>query len=95
MTRSTENFSLFSDLHKDARGFRPRGRSAERFLALTEAEQEKAIDEMASEVREAIANDEAAEEAKEWRKAQPFQADLEIHEDFLSYSNWHARRLGL
>lgn len=50
-------FDAFSDTYKDLTGVRPRGRSAERFLSATEAEQEQMLSQLYEELEAELAHE--------------------------------------
>lgn len=55
-------FELISDLHKDARGFRPSSRWMAAFRASTHAEQEAEWNALCAELERSMAEEKAAEE---------------------------------
>lgn len=62
-TQTTDTFELISDLHKDARGFRPSQDWLRNFDSLPYAEQEKIWDRLVVEMDESMADEDRREAA--------------------------------
>ena len=54
-------FDIFSDLYKDVNGFRPRGMTATRFMALSQEEAEKELDQLGEDLERVMLEEQEAQ----------------------------------
>lgn len=80
---------LFSDLHKDATGFRPSPRECQAFLNMDEAEQAEYMDDLAKQVEESIER-EREERNDAWLNFQDMMNKVvnEFGVDFFTAVRW-------
>lgn len=81
----------FSEWHKEARGFRPRGTSMEAFRALSESERAERISHLAAKAGEAYDAEKESLQAAvhgEWNEEAVFEATA-------SWGDYFARMIGI
>lgn len=60
-TINNDLFDIFSDLYKDVNGFRPRGYTATRFMALSQEEAEKELEVLDNELEKVMLEEQEAQ----------------------------------